>query len=334
MHALRNSSCGRHIRRRPKLKALGEALKGYVMILSETGEVRDGFFVVGSPHVPLYLLNGENPVLIEGGVSLLGEVYRRDVADRLGKVQPEWILLTHVHFDHCGAVPYLKKAFPDMKIAASQESAEILKRPNAVKLIRALSENAREAVVGIDEALLVNDGFEPFDVDRPLRDGDRIELGGGLSVEVLSTPGHTRDFLSYYVHEKKILVASEAGGCAVNSGYVSVDCLTDFDVYMASLNRLASLDAEVLCQGHRYVYTDQDVKVFFEKSIRSALEFKNMVEDFRHQERGDMQRVMSRIKELEYDPLPQPKQPEQAYLANLSARVKSILAFLSNQEKA
>jgi len=296
-----------------------------MMIATEIGKVRDRLFVIGSAHNPIYLLNGERAVLIEGGVSLLGEVYRRDLTERLGDVQPEMVLLTHVHFDHCGAVGYLKRAFPGMKVAASPEGAEILKRPNALKLIRALSESAREAVAGIDEALLVKDGFEPFGVDRVLLDGDRIEIEDGLSVQVLSTPGHTRDFLSYYVPEKKILVSSEAGGCAVNSGYISTDCLTDFDVYMASLKRLASLDVEVLCQGHRYVYTDEDVRPFFEKSIRSALEFKDMVEDFRHEERGDLQRVMARIKEFEYDPLPQPKQPEQAYLANLSARVKSIL---------
>jgi 2-aminobenzoylacetyl-CoA thioesterase len=298
------------------------------MIFRKTGEVRDGFFVIGSPQVPLYLLKSENPVLIEGGVSLLGEVYRRDLAERLGDVQPEMILLTHVHFDHCGAVGYLKRAFPGMKVAASPEGAEILKRPNALKLIRALSENAREVVAGIDEALLVKEGFEPFGVDRVLRDGDRIEVADGLSVEVLSTPGHTRDFLSYYVPEKKILVSSEAGGCAVNSGYISTDCLTDFNVYMTSLKRLASLDVEVLCQGHRYVYTDEDVQPFFENSIRSALEFKDMVEKFRHQERGDLQQVMARIRKMEYDPLPEPKQPERAYLVNLEARVRSIIPEL------
>jgi len=303
------------------------------MIFSETGEVRDGFFVIGSPHVPLYLLKSEKPVLIEGGISLLGEVYRKDVVDCLGKASPDWILLTHVHFDHCGAVSYLKRVFPDMKVGASPESAEILKRPNAVKVIRALSENAREAVAGIDEALILKDGFEPFSVDADLRDGDRIHVGGGLSVEVLSTPGHTRDFLSYYIPEKKILISSEAGGCAVNSGYISVDCLTDFDVYMASLNRLASLDAEILCQGHRYVYTDHDVRAFLEKSFRSAMEFKNMVEDFWQRENRDMKRVMARIKEFEDDPLPHPKQPEQAYLANLGARVKSILVRFSNEKK-
>ena len=299
------------------------------MIFTEIGEIRDGLFVIGEAHFPLYLLEGKKPVLIEGGISLLGEIYRRDLMDRLGDVQPEMIFLTHVHFDHCGAVSYLKKAFPGMKVAASAESAGILKRPNAVKLIRALSESALESVTGIDEALLVNEGFEPFDVDMILREGDTIEVADGLSVQVLSTPGHTRDFLSYYVPERKILVASEAGGCAVNERYISIDCLTDFDVYLDSLKRMASMDVEILCQGHRYVYTDHDVQAFFERSIRSALEFREMVEESWSQEGGDMKRVMARLKELEYDPLPQPRQPEQAYLANLEARIRSIIPVVS-----
>jgi glyoxylase-like metal-dependent hydrolase (beta-lactamase superfamily II) len=302
------------------------------MIFSRTGEVREGFFVIGSANFPIYLLHSEKPILLEGGISLLGEVYRKDLVDRLGSVPPEMILLTHVHFDHCGAVSYLKKSFPGLKAAASLESAEILRRPNAVKLIRALSENAMESVRGIDEELLIKDGFEPFGVDMILRDGDSIEIGSDLTVHVLSTPGHTRDFLSYYVPEKKILVASEAAGCALNSGYVSVDCLTDFQVYMNSLDRLASMNVEVLCQGHRYVYTDKDVRLFFERSARGALEFKDIIEKLWQRENHDIRRVMARIKELEYDPLPYPKQPEQAYLANLKAKVNSIIAFLSNQK--
>lgn len=304
------------------------------MIFSQTGEVRDGFFVIGSAHNPIYLLDREKPIVIEGGLSLLGEVYRRDLARRLGKVHPEMILLTHVHFDHCGAVAYLKTSFPGMRVAASLESAEILKRPNAIRFIQALGENARESVRGIDEALLLNDAFKPFEVDVTLREGDTIEMECGMTLQVLSTPGHTRDFLSYYIPEKRILVASEAGGCALNSEYVSVECLTDFRVYLASLNRLASLDVEILCQGHRYVYTDHDVQAFFERSIRSALGFQETVEEFWHRESQDLKRVMVRIKEVEYDPLTPPKQPEQAYLANLKARVNSVITFLREEKRA
>jgi len=174
----------------------------------------------------------------------------------------------------------------------------------------------------------VDEPFEPFEVDRVLEDGDRIELERGLSVQVLFTPGHTWDFLSYYIPERRILIASEAGGCAYASGYVPPECLTDFDVYMRSLTRLAALEVDVLCQGHRFVYLDEDVKSFLSRSAQTALDFKVMVGELWETERGDLARIMARIKNTEYDPLPLPKQPETAYLVNLEARVKSLVAFL------
>ena len=177
-------------------------------------------------------------------------------------------------------------------------------------------------------ARLVRDPFEPFEIDRVLQDGDVVELADGLTVQVLATPGHTWDFLSYYVPEKKILVASESAGCALSSGYISTDCLTDFGVYLNSLKRLGSLDAQILCQGHRYVYLDEDVERFLKRSIRAALEFKAMVEEYWVTENADLQRVFAKIKEVEYDPLPSPKQSEAAYLINLGARIKSVLNHL------
>ena len=97
---------------------------------------------------------------------------------------------------------------------------------------------------------------------------------------------------------------------------------------MNSLKRLASLDAQILCQGHRYVYLDEDVNAFLQRSIRAALDFKDRVEDYWLKERGDLRRVLERTRETEYDQLPTPKQPEPAYMINLEARIKSILNYL------
>ena len=298
------------------------------MIFNKTGEVRDGFFVVGWSHNPIYLLKGKKPVLFDGGLALLGGVHREAITSILNGDSPRMVFITHVHFDHCGAVPYLKKAFPGLEAAASKKAGDILKRPNAIKLIQKLSEGAANVLFEFDEAELVRDPFEPFEVDRVLQDGDVVELGDGLTVRVLATPGHTWDFLSYYVPEKKILVASESAGCALSSGYISTDSLADFDVYLNSLKRLASLDAEILCQGHRYVYVDEDVEAFLQRSIQTALDFKAMVEEYWIREKGDLRRVFERIRETEYDPLPSPKQTEPAYMINLEARIKSVLNHL------
>jgi len=298
------------------------------LIFDKTGEVRDGFFVTGWSHNPIYLLKGKKPVLFDGGLALLGREYRAAITSALNGGSPRVVFITHVHFDHCGAVPYLKKAFPGLEAAASQKAKDILKRPNAIKLIRKLSGNAEQVLTEFGEESLCREPFDPFEVDLVVQDGDVVELEDGLTVQVLSTPGHTWDFMSYYVPEKKILVASESAGCALSSGYISTDSLADFGVYLSSLKRLASLDAQILCQGHRYVYVDEDVDAFFKRSLQTALEFKAMVEEYWLKEKGDLRRVLQKIKEAEYDPLPAPKQPEPAFVINLEARIKSVLNHL------
>jgi hypothetical protein len=53
-----------------------------------------------------------------------------------------------------------------------------------------------------------------------------------------------------------------------------------------------------------------------------------MVEESWFEESGDLRRVLQRIRKIEYDPLPTPKQLEAAYVINLEARIRSVLKHL------
>jgi glyoxylase-like metal-dependent hydrolase (beta-lactamase superfamily II) len=295
------------------------------VIFKGTGRVVDGFYVTGTPHTPVYLLQGEKPIIFEGGLTFLGRVYRESLEALLGSVHPEILFLTHVHYDHCGAASYLRHAFPGMKVAASKQAAEIMVRPNALKLMQTLSENALHAVADIEESRLNRKPFQPFTIEMVLEEGDTVEVGGDITVKAFATPGHTWDSLSYYIPQRKILISSEAVGCANTQGYIVSDCLVDFETYLNSLKRLANLDVDVLCQGHNFVYTERDVEDFFSRSIEAALSFAALVTDFWKSEGCEMNRVVERIKAIEYDDLPLPKQPEGAYRINLEARIKSVL---------
>ncbi len=297
------------------------------MIFNKTGLVKNNLYVTGFPWSPVYLLSSENPVIFEAGFSCMGRYYENDIMKILSGRKPEILFITHVHYDHCGSASYLKKTFNGMKIGASRRAAEIIKRPNAQSLMIDLSENVIKIIKGMDginNEMLVRDKFEFFDVDMILEDRQIINIHNGLSVYVLATPGHTRDMLSFYVPEKKLLIATEAAGCMSHAGCIVTEFLVDYDLYIKSLKQLSSLEVDVLCQGHHFVFTGNDVKKHFEQSIISAEKFKETVEGLLQSEAGSIERVMSIIKAKEYDPNPGPKQPEKAYLLNLRKRVAHL----------
>jgi 2-aminobenzoylacetyl-CoA thioesterase len=298
------------------------------MLLTTTGLIKNGFYVTGLSSYPVHLLDAAKPVLFDAGMTAAGKMYRDDIRSVLGERQPEILFISHVHWDHCGATTYLKRAFPSLKIAASENAARIMSRPRAVELMARLSENARSIVASfpeIESSQLIKEPFEPFEIDMLLEDGQTIDLGDGLTVEVLATPGHTRDHLSFFVPREEILITGEASGCLDSAGSVITQFLFDYDAYIRSLNRLAALPASVLCQGHRIVFVGRDeVRDFFARSIEEAARFKDRVEELLRMEAGSIDRVIGRIKAEQYDVNKGIKQPEGPYLLNLRAQVTHL----------
>jgi glyoxylase-like metal-dependent hydrolase (beta-lactamase superfamily II) len=299
------------------------------MIFAETGKLTDFFHVLGSKYFPTHMLLGPKPVLFEAGLSCLGPVYVKEVEKILKNRQPQLLFLTHVHFDHCGAAGFLRQSWPQLKIAASRSAADIIERPNALETISGLNTAAVDWLENAAPGLAAKVPFQPFSVDVILAEGDRIELPGGLTVQVLETPGHTWDSLSFYIPEKKLLLAGEAVGCMSPTGILSTEFLVDFDLYIQSIERLARLNVDILCQSHHQVFTGENARTVLKRAIPAALAFKNRVEQLLHEENSQVEKVVERIKSEEYDSQPDPKQPEQAYLLNIQARVKSLAKKLA-----
>jgi len=301
------------------------------LVFNKTGLVKNNLYVTGFPWSPVYLLASEHPVIFEAGFCCMGRHYEKNIIEILLGKKPEMLFITHVHYDHCGAAAYLKKAFKGLRIGASERASEIIQRPNAQTLMASLSENVIKLIentYGVDNDMLIRDQFKPFNIDKVLEDGQIIDFKNNLSVRVIATPGHTRDMLSYYIPEKKILIATETAGCMSHTGAIVTEFLVDYDAYITSLKRLAELEVDVLCQGHHFVFTGNDVGDHFKRSITSAERFRETVEKFLRLEDGSVEKVVTLIKAQEYDPNPGPKQPEKAYMLNLRKRVAHLAELL------
>jgi glyoxylase-like metal-dependent hydrolase (beta-lactamase superfamily II) len=91
----------------------------------------------------------------------------------------EWILETHAHADHLSAAQWLQSAIGG-KIAIGQGIREV--------------QRAFRDILNLEPAFPV-DGRQ---FDRLVADGDTLAIGS-LSAQVIATPGHTSDSLSYLV---------------------------------------------------------------------------------------------------------------------------------------
>ena len=147
--------------------------------------------------LPIFFM-GETPVLFDAGMTFMGPFYLQELKKYLGDANRlAYLFLTHSHFDHSGAAPFLKKNIPGLKVAASNLAAEIFRRPNAIQLIQSLSKGMEEAYQS--QIGDVDVTFRGLELDRTLEDGDEIELEDGTKIQVIATPGHTRDAVSYYI---------------------------------------------------------------------------------------------------------------------------------------
>lgn len=152
--------------------------------------------------------------MVEAGLNYLGPDYLDAAKKFLGEnANLDLLLVTHGHYDHMGALPYLKRKIPNLELRAHQLTARLLNKKNIVKVMNSLSQqtwNYFEELKGRDS---VADDVEicPVPFGIPLREGDVIEIGD-YSCEVLETPGHTRDHLSFFLPEPGVLFPGEALG--------------------------------------------------------------------------------------------------------------------------
>jgi glyoxylase-like metal-dependent hydrolase (beta-lactamase superfamily II) len=199
--------------------------------------------------VNAYVMQAEDGVtLIDAGMAATRPLLLRGLA-AIG-VQPREIrriLVTHAHPDHTGALAYMKRA----------SGARIYMHPDDAALVRqgrSLRPGLRpppHPVFGVVVPLVlwaIPRHVQAVDTDQLVRDGERIDVAGGM--RVIGFPGHSAGQVGYlWERHGGVLFAGDPAANQLGRLDVAI-VYEDYEQGKRDLATLSSLAYETVCFGH------------------------------------------------------------------------------------
>jgi glyoxylase-like metal-dependent hydrolase (beta-lactamase superfamily II) len=154
-----------------------------------------------------YLLAAPRPALVECGPALAVDNVIAGLRS-LG-MDPDdlaYLVLTHIHLDHAGGAGDVAQAFPNATVVVSEVGARHLHDPTRL--------NASAGQVYGDLYGTVYGDCTPIEGARlqGVADGDRVELGGGRTLELLYTPGHAKHHIGVHDSETGAIFSGDSVG--------------------------------------------------------------------------------------------------------------------------
>jgi glyoxylase-like metal-dependent hydrolase (beta-lactamase superfamily II) len=206
--------------------------------------------------VMLYLLRGSKTALVDTGTATNPVDDVRPALKDMGLnfSDVDYILNTHGHLDHGGGNFNFKKDAPntvihmhsdDQPFADSHEYHRTFMTEFLHQFGRSDLAPAREAVV----LKMIGEG--DAGVDRLLADGDRLDLGAGMELSVIHTPGHTPGSVCFYWESEKLLLSGDAvqGRGSRGGGWpLYFNSVT----YGESIARLQQVAVDTIAPGHGF----------------------------------------------------------------------------------
>jgi glyoxylase-like metal-dependent hydrolase (beta-lactamase superfamily II) len=223
--------------------------------MSRAKTIADGVYAVGGPGLSspedccVYLVDARSElVLIDAGAGYGLEGIERNVSSLGFEPARIWhVVATHCHIDHIGGMATLVERYGTKVIAHELDRVGIEGEND---------ELTAASMYGIE--------YRPVKVDILLwGELGRLSLGD-LDFNFIHTPGHTPGSISVYIDTKdgRILFGQDI------HGPFSPSWGSDLGLWRSSMERLLSLKADVLCEGHAGVRRGEEVRRYIEHYLK------------------------------------------------------------------
>jgi hydroxyacylglutathione hydrolase len=246
-----------------------------------TKQVHPKVFQVAAPFennglVNCYLVDAPRRALIDTGTSSVPQASLIPALGELGWQLSDLriIINTHIHIDHAGGNAEMLE-LSGAGIHIHRADAEFTDRE------RYLEKYCRQALrlMGNADQIPQSEAFQrqllgrEWGIERRLEEGDVVDLGGDIRLQVLHTPGHTPGSASFYWESEGWLFSGDAigghGGRA--NGFPLYFDAAD---YLSTLKRVRDMPVKTLAQAHRYRWSAPT-----QEAIRSGAEVRQTLDD-------------------------------------------------------
>ncbi|MFX0013433.1 MAG: MBL fold metallo-hydrolase [Promethearchaeota archaeon] len=197
----------------------------------------DNFLFASERLGATYLLKAGKSCLIDGGTRE-GSKIMIETLENLNAFPPDYIILTHSHFDHTQGVP----AFRELAKLKGKE-INVFASQNAIPNLQDQSFNK---FFQPDEELL-----NIQDV-KPLKEGDIVDLDG-LILRILEVPGHTNDQIAVFDEKHKVLFPGDSIGLHIPPFLYFPHIMPPFydkEAHYNSMEKMKQLNFQTIAIAH------------------------------------------------------------------------------------
>jgi glyoxylase-like metal-dependent hydrolase (beta-lactamase superfamily II) len=216
-----------------------------------------------APNVFLVHDGGEGALIDSGFGDEKSVKERLELLKQFPKVSVKHIVLTHHHFDHSSGAQQFREATGASVVLHPKEEEFLLDAQSEAPQDIEMGDDSKEPT---EEEKKMREAVQRFreqaaeaKPDAHISEGDTIAVGG-LTIEVVHTPGHTLGSVCLYLREEKALFTGDTAQ-GLGTVVVSPPPYGDMGMYIQSLERLKTMDCAVMLPGHGQAVHDVAAKM-------------------------------------------------------------------------